>query len=98
MIYIPADPYHETVITAVTKEILSNKYIAQRDETYPPTMCDTCFFVSQMRGNRQLHSSQEAKLEIIAAEGHGDTAIEISTFTLLGEGGQVLDKGKCMII
>ena len=41
---------------------------------------------------------KEAKLEILEVEGHGDTAIEVSTFTLLGEEGQVLDKGKYMII
>ena len=41
---------------------------------------------------------KEARLEIVELEGHGDTAIEISTFTLLGEGGQVLDRGKYMVI
>ena len=41
---------------------------------------------------------KEARLEIVKLEGHGDTAIEISTFTLLGEGRQVLDKGKYMFI
>ena len=41
---------------------------------------------------------KEAKIEILEVEGHGDTAIEISTFTLLGEGGQVLDKGKYIVI
>jgi uncharacterized protein (TIGR02246 family) len=41
---------------------------------------------------------QEAKLEIVEVEAHGDTAIEISTFTLHGEGGQVLDKGKYVVI
>jgi len=41
---------------------------------------------------------KEAKLEIIEVEGHGDTAIEVSTFTLQGEGGQLLDKGKYIVI
>jgi ketosteroid isomerase-like protein len=41
---------------------------------------------------------KEAKLEILEVEGLGDTATEISTFTLQGEGGLVLDKGKYMVI
>jgi uncharacterized protein (TIGR02246 family) len=41
---------------------------------------------------------KEAKLEIVEAEDHGDTATEVSRFTLYGEGGQVLDKGKYIII
>jgi uncharacterized protein (TIGR02246 family) len=41
---------------------------------------------------------KEAKLEIVEAEDHGDTATEVSKFTLYGEGGQVLDKGKYIII
>jgi uncharacterized protein (TIGR02246 family) len=41
---------------------------------------------------------KEAQLEILEVEGHGDTAIEVSTFTLQGEGGQVLDKGKYIVI
>ena len=41
---------------------------------------------------------KEARLRIVELEGHGDTAIEISTFTLLGEGRQVLDRGKYMVI
>ena len=40
---------------------------------------------------------KEAKLEIVEVEGHGDTAIEVSKYTLQGEGGQVLDKGKCEV-
>ena len=39
-----------------------------------------------------------ATLEIVEAEGHGDTAIEVSKYTLQGEGGQVLDEGKYIII
>jgi uncharacterized protein (TIGR02246 family) len=41
---------------------------------------------------------KEAKLEIVEVEGHGDTATEISTFTLYGAGGEVLDKGKYIVI
>jgi len=41
---------------------------------------------------------KEAKLEIVEVEGHGDTAIEVSKYTLQGEGGQVLDKGKYIVI
>lgn len=39
-----------------------------------------------------------AKLEILEVEDHGDTAIEVSTYTLQGEAGQVLDRGKYIII
>ena len=41
---------------------------------------------------------KEAKLEIVEVEGHGDTAIEVSKYTLKGEAGQVLDKGKYIVI
>jgi len=41
---------------------------------------------------------KEVKLEIIEVEGHGNTAIEVSNFTLQGEGGQVFDKGKYIVI
>jgi uncharacterized protein (TIGR02246 family) len=41
---------------------------------------------------------QEARLEIVEVEAHGDTAIEVSTFTLHGEGGQLLDRGKYVVI
>jgi uncharacterized protein (TIGR02246 family) len=39
-----------------------------------------------------------AALEIGEVEAHGDTAIEVSTYTLSGEEGQVLDKGKYIVI
>ena len=39
-----------------------------------------------------------AKLEILEVEGYGKTAIEVSTYTMLGEGEQVLDKGKYIVI
>lgn len=41
---------------------------------------------------------QEALLEIVEVEQHGDTAIEVSTFTLKGEGGAVPDKGKYIVV
>jgi uncharacterized protein (TIGR02246 family) len=41
---------------------------------------------------------QEALLEIVEVEQHGDTAIEVSTFTLQGEGGVVADKGKYLVV
>lgn len=41
---------------------------------------------------------KEVKLETDEVEDHGDTAIEVSTFALMGEGGQVLDKGKYIVI
>ena len=41
---------------------------------------------------------KEARLETGEVEDHGDTAIEESTFALLGEGGQVLDEGKYIVI
>jgi ketosteroid isomerase-like protein len=39
-----------------------------------------------------------AKLEIGEVEDHGETAIEVSKFTLSGEEGQVLDEGKYIVI
>lgn len=41
---------------------------------------------------------KEAKLEVVEVEGHGDTAIEVSKYTLHGEEGQELDKGKYIVI
>ena len=38
------------------------------------------------------------KLETVEVEGYGDTASEIGRYTLEGEGGQVLDKGKFIVI
>ena len=40
---------------------------------------------------------QSAQLEIVEVEDHGDTAIEVSRYTL-GAGGQVLDQGKYVVI
>ncbi len=39
-----------------------------------------------------------AKLEIREVEAHGDTAIEVSQYTLFAEGEQVADKGKYIVI
>jgi uncharacterized protein (TIGR02246 family) len=39
-----------------------------------------------------------ARLETVEAEGHGDTAIEIGKYTLSGEAGNVMDRGKYMVI
>ena len=38
------------------------------------------------------------KLETIEVEGYGDTASEVGKYTLEGEGGQVLDQGKFIVI
>ena len=38
------------------------------------------------------------KLETVETEGHGDTASEVGRYTLEGEGGQVLDQGKYIVI
>ena len=39
-----------------------------------------------------------ARLETVEAEGHGDTAIEIGKYTLSGEAGNVMDRGKYVVI
>jgi uncharacterized protein (TIGR02246 family) len=41
---------------------------------------------------------KKAKLDIREVEDHGDTAIEVSRYTLFGEGGQMIDRGKYIII
>ena len=41
---------------------------------------------------------KEAQIEILEVEAHGDTASEVSKFALLDEGGQVLDRGKYIVI
>jgi len=41
---------------------------------------------------------KEAKLEISEVDPCGDTAVEVSKFTMFGEGGQVLDKGKYIVV
>jgi ketosteroid isomerase-like protein len=39
-----------------------------------------------------------ATLETVELEGHGDTAIEVGRYTLRGEEGQTLDRGKFIVI
>ena len=39
-----------------------------------------------------------AELETVELEGHGDTAVEVGRYALGGEGSQVLDKGKYVVI
>lgn len=39
-----------------------------------------------------------AELETVELEGHGDTAIEVGRYTLGGDGDQILDKGKYIVI
>ena len=41
---------------------------------------------------------KSAKLETIEVEGHGDTAIDEGKYTLRGESGSVLDRGKYIVI
>jgi ketosteroid isomerase-like protein len=41
---------------------------------------------------------KEVKLEIVEIEAYGDIAIEVSKYTLQGEGGQALDTGKYIVI
>ena len=39
-----------------------------------------------------------AELETVELEGYGNAAVEVGSYTLGGEGGQVLDKGKYVVI
>jgi uncharacterized protein (TIGR02246 family) len=41
---------------------------------------------------------KEATIETLEVEPHGDTAIEVSKYTLHAEGGQELDAGKFIVI
>jgi uncharacterized protein (TIGR02246 family) len=41
---------------------------------------------------------QEVTLETLEVEGHGDTAIEVGAYALSGEGDQMLDRGKYIVI
>ena len=38
------------------------------------------------------------RLESVEAEGHGDTAIDIGKYTLSGETGNIMDRGKYIVI
>lgn len=41
---------------------------------------------------------KEAKLKITEVDDFGDTAVEISTFEMFGDEGQMLDQGKYMVV
>ena len=41
---------------------------------------------------------KKAELDLGEVESFGETAVEVSRFTMLGESGQVLDKGKYIVI
>ncbi|HEB26628.1 MAG TPA: SgcJ/EcaC family oxidoreductase [Porticoccus sp.] len=41
---------------------------------------------------------KEIKLEVLEVEGYGDTASEVGKYTLEGEGGQVMDEGKFVVL
>ncbi|MDT8307553.1 MAG: SgcJ/EcaC family oxidoreductase [Anaerolineae bacterium] len=41
---------------------------------------------------------KDATLDIVEVEDLGDTAIEVSTYTMQGEGGQVIDEGKYIVV
>ena len=41
---------------------------------------------------------KSARLETIEIEGHGDTTIDVGKYTLSGESGNVLDRGKYLVI
>jgi uncharacterized protein (TIGR02246 family) len=41
---------------------------------------------------------KDAKLETVELEGQGDTAVEVGVYTLSGEGGQLMDRGKFIVV
>jgi uncharacterized protein (TIGR02246 family) len=41
---------------------------------------------------------KEVRLKVVDVESHGDTAIEVSKYTIHGDEGQELDKGKYIVI
>jgi len=41
---------------------------------------------------------KKAEIEMGEVEAYGDTAVEVSRFTMLGDAGQVLDKGKFIVV
>jgi uncharacterized protein (TIGR02246 family) len=41
---------------------------------------------------------KEVKLTVLEVEGHGDTAHEVGTYVLSGEGGKTLDTGKYVVV
>ncbi len=50
------------------------------------------------QGAMDMGITKTLRLETVEAEGHGDTAIEIGKYTLSWEGGNVLDRGKYVVI
>lgn len=41
---------------------------------------------------------KQAKLVTVEVEGHGETAYEVGTYTLMGDGDKVLDSGKYVVV
>jgi ketosteroid isomerase-like protein len=41
---------------------------------------------------------KEATLDTVEVEAHGDAAYEVGRYTLKGDGGQLLDQGKYVVI
>jgi uncharacterized protein (TIGR02246 family) len=41
---------------------------------------------------------RSAELETAELEAHGDTAIEVGRYTLAGDGGEVMDRGKYLVV
>jgi len=50
------------------------------------------------QGAMDMGIKKTVRLETVEAEGHGDTAIEIGKYTLSGEAGNVMDRGKYVVI
>jgi ketosteroid isomerase-like protein len=41
---------------------------------------------------------KEVKLTVVEVEPHGDTAHEVGTYVLTGEGGKTIDSGKYVVV
>ena len=50
------------------------------------------------QGAMDMGIKKTVRLETVEAEGHGDTAIEIGKYTDSGEAGNVIDRGKYVVI
>jgi uncharacterized protein (TIGR02246 family) len=50
------------------------------------------------QGAMDMGITKTLRLETVEAEGHGDTAIEIGKYTDSGEAGNVMDRGKYVVI
>ena len=50
------------------------------------------------QGAMDMGITKALRLETVEAEGHGDTAIEIGKYTGSGEAGNVMDRGKYVVI